>query len=245
MSDHFDPAILKDALKEVVTPKDGRLPADPYKTLIQNILQGEFTEYMLLRDKSPPSVEVFPDRSEALVSQLVSYGDCGGYGLKHLAKLTSDSSVRRSHSTLKVLRSALGDLKPEVKAKGIEALFIDVVSINSCYSDVISQPITHRYEVTVEAIVTNLKVAGNNKDPSGDEGRVNQGQQGATFDDCIMHFVRRIMEEAFQADQSEDILNAEITAVMGSNNKNIQKVRMCFSQTSFSLFPCYSRHNLL
>jgi len=215
-----DFTVIQDAIKAVIEPRHGRLPADPYRDLIQNILSSEFSEGVLIKDRPPPAAELFPDRSDTLIEQLVSFGDCGGFGLIHLAKLISDAAVQRSASVLDALLQALGNLKSEVKTKGIETVFIDVASINTCVSEVLAQPLHHRYEVAVEAIVTNIKVPVK-------EGAVqaeDDGPKGASFDECIMSFVRRIMEEAFQAEQSEDILCAEITAVMGSNANNVQRI---------------------
>ena len=216
-----------DALKSVLIPSEhGRLPADPYKTLVQSFLSSEFSSSMLLPDRSPPVVDSFPDRSDTLIEKLVSFGDCGGYGLKHLAKLISDSSVRRSGSVLTALKEALGNLKSEIKTRQIETVFIEVVSINNCVSEAMSQPLHHRFEVTVEAIVTNLKAGGDKPDAKDDDddAPAETTQQGASFAECIMAFVRRIMEEAFQAEQSENILCAEIVAVTGSNDQNVQRI---------------------
>ena len=216
----IDLTVIQHAIKAVVEPRHGRLPADPYKALIQNILSSEFTEGVLVKDRAPPAADYFPDRSDTLIQQLVSFGDCGGFGLKHLAKLISDAAVRRSSSVMAALQQALGNLKSEVKTKGIETVFIDVASINTCVSEVLSQPLHHRYEVAVEAIVTNVKVPLK----EGEIPSEADGPKGASFDECIMAFVRRIMEEAFQAEQSEDIICAEITAVMGSNTNNVQRI---------------------
>ncbi len=215
----IDMSVIQDAMRAVFESKNGRIPADPYKPLIQSILSSEFVEGVPLRDRQPPPIDFFSDRSDTLISQLVSFGDCGCFGLKHLAKLVSEASVRRSNNVMIALLQALGNLKSEVKTKGIETLFIDVASINTCTSESLAQPLQHRYEVAVEAIVTNVKVE--RKENSSGE---TSGPGGASFDECVMAFVRRIMEEAFQAEQSEDILCADIVAVMGSNNNNIQRI---------------------
>jgi len=225
---------LSRSLARVMNPsKKGfdTIPSNPYKSVICDMQCAEQQEYMLVKDKSPPpDVVDFTNKSLDLVKQLVALGDAGAYGLKHLARLVSQESVERVRAILDALNAALGSPKEEVNGKGLKCLFIEVASINACLSETLSQPLMHRCEVTVEAIVTNMPSqtpANAQSDNSSRSSNGNNGNRGAsaTFDDCITAFVRRIMEEAFQAEQSEDVLVASITAVMqGNGRRNVQQI---------------------
>ena len=174
--------------------------------MIQASLQyQEFShDSRLLNMNSPDKQQSsFPDNSQSYL-EIAALGDSGAYSLSHLSGLVSLTGIERVIAAVEALRSALGSLKSTVKTHGIECSFIDVPTVSSCLSEELSQPFHYRLEMIVEGIVTN--------------------KSSSTFDECINLYVRRILEEAFYAEQSPDIISSEITVLMGRRLDQKQKI---------------------
>jgi hypothetical protein len=191
---------------------NGVLPADPFRTMVTSLQCMEFGHNEELHDSNENN-NIGTDRGEkaALFSPnsqsylgLIALGDSGTYSLNHIHKLISSNAIERVVNLMGALHGALGSLQSEVKTRGIECNFMDVPLVNSCMSEKYSQPTYYRQDIIVEGVVTN--------------------SSNAPFDDCINLYVRRILEEAFQAEQSEDIVSSEITVLMGRRLDKKQKI---------------------
>ena len=189
------------------------LPHDPYKTLLQSLRQSEVAQQTFNTPRVVAYTEMAPEGtipetcSEFTTPKLAAFGDSQGLGLRHLAKLVSVSAITRIYSILVALKEALGSLPRETRTKGIEGTFMEVASVSACMSDSLSRPVTHHLEVTIEALIKNIS----------DKGQ-------ASFDDCLMLFIRRVVEEAYLADRSADIITDHIQVVMGINGKHVQVI---------------------
>lgn len=207
--------IFYNTLSDLLDPGEaGALPADPYKSVITTLHCLEFSHDKALYDnKRNGGSESMQREDERLSSNsqsylsLVALGDTGAYSLSHLMKLVSASQLQRVISLNGALRGALGSLQTTVKTRGVECVFMDIPIVTSCLSENYSQPRYHMQDFIVEGVITN-----SNNSP---------------FDDCINLYVRRILEEAFQAEQSEDIVSSYITVLMGRkmDKKQIIDVR--------------------
>ena len=183
----------------------GELPADPFKVMQRSLQYQEFSHDSRLFN-SPPSDQQqssFRANSKSYLD-VVALGDSGAYSLSHLSGLVSLTALERVIKTTEALRLALGSLQSTVKTRGIECSFIDVPTVSSCLSEELSQPFYYRLEMIVEGIVTN--------------------KSSSTFDECINLYARRILEEAFHAEQSPDIVSSEITVLMGRRLDQKQKI---------------------
>ena len=197
--------IFYNTLRELLDNSEQGLPADPFKSMVTSLQCQEFSHDTRLYEKPPIDQQKSSYDSNSLnYLSVVALGDSGGYSLNHLSRLVSYSAIERVKQTSELLRLALGSLQKTVKTRGIECTFIDVPTVSSCLSEELSQPFYYRLEMIVEGIVTNTS--------------------DAPFDECINLYVRRILEEAFHAEQSEDIVSSEITVLMGRRLDKEQKI---------------------
>lgn len=209
--------IFFNTLSDLLDPGEaGALPADPFKSVITTLQCLEFSHDKALYEKAggadangdPTQQEDIrlSSNSQSYLS-LVALGDTRAYSLNHLMKLVSTSQLNRIIALATALREALGSLQTTVKTRGIECVFMDIPTVTSCLAEKYSQPRYHMQNFIVEGVITN-----SNNSP---------------FDDCINLYVRRILEEAFQAEQSEDIVSSYITVTMGRkmDKKQIIDVR--------------------
>lgn len=188
------------------------LPHDPYKTLLQSLRQSEVGQDLnmprvVAYTEMAPEGSVPETCSEFTTAKLAAFGDSKGIGLRHLAKLVSLSAINRVYSVMVALKEALGSLPREAKTRGIEATFMEAVPVCMCMSDALSRPVTHRLEVTVEALIKNVS-----------------DKSQASFDDCLMLFIRRVVEEAYLADRCADIVTDHIQVVMGVSGRHVQVI---------------------
>jgi hypothetical protein len=89
-----------------------------------------------------------------------------------------------------------------VKTAKFEASFLEVPSVSLAFSAAIAQPRSLRAALTVEAVI-----------------------KGKAFDDCINAFIKRVVEEAFEAEQNKDILTVSFKAVMGRGSAHVIDVK--------------------
>ena len=202
--------IFFNTLSNLLDPGDyGIFPADPFKTVITTLQCLEFShDTKLYSNKQEETQQDYrlSSNSQNYLS-LIALGNSNAYSLGHLQKLVSSTQLERIVTLSVVLRQALGSLQTTVRTRGLECVFMDVPVVTSCLAEKFSQPRYHKQEINVEGVITN--------------------NSNAPFDDCINLYVRRILEEAFHAEQSEDIVSSYITVLMGRkmDNKQIIDVR--------------------
>jgi hypothetical protein len=85
--------------------------------------------------------------------------------------------------------------------QGMEASFIEVIAVGNCLSLKIAQPRTHQFDMTVEARV-----------------------KGSSFADCIVLFLRRVVEEAYNVQQCTTVMHSNIKAVMNERSGSVQTI---------------------
>jgi hypothetical protein len=120
--------------------------------------------------------------------KMVLFGDSGFVGTKHLVKLISATSVKELKPMVEYMRSAFGNQVMHTKTDRIEANFIEVFHVSSCFGLTLVKPRQHRLEMTVEAVI---------------KGKV---------DESINLFIRRILEDAHTTETSGSILTSSLTA---------------------------------
>jgi len=215
--------VMAMGVRSLFKNRETYMSEDPFSQLLQFLRRHEYSKKVPNRiTYTTLSGELnLPDLgSSELVKQLVGFGDSNGIGMKHLAKILSVTSIKRVWSIVVAIREALGNLPPITKSRGMEATFMEVVASSSCLREDIAQPQSHALEMTVEALI---KV-----DPtSSGSGSSGSSASFATFDECLMLFIRRVVEEAYQADQGQDVLTACIKVVMGgggASGRRTQKI---------------------
>jgi hypothetical protein len=91
----------------------------------------------------------------------------------------------------------LGNGPVNLKTPNFDAYFLESFSVSAALSANMALPRRHRAELTVEAVV-----------------------RGRSFDECITGFIKRVIEEAYQADLNRDILTANLKATMGRGSSH-------------------------
>jgi len=172
------------------------IPSDPYKVLIYILRSNELKksihmDYSVSRVKRQTTMSMYCDDYIKSTSAL---GTNSIFGLKHISKLVDETSLKNVLVLLPTIRDALGNLPAKVTTKTIEATFVECSSINDGLAASLMTPRVHNFEVTIEAIV-----------------------KGVVFDDCLVLFIRRVIEEAYCAGQSKIIMSKNITVTTGKN----------------------------
>ena len=148
-------------------------------------------DYSVSRVKRQSTMSMYCDDYIKSTSAL---GAISCFGLNHISKLVDETSLQNVLVLLPTIRDALGNLPAKVTTKTIEATFVECSSINDGLAANLMTPRVHNFEVTIEAVV-----------------------KGVVFDDCLVLFIRRVIEEAYCAGQSKIILSKNITVTTGKN----------------------------
>ena len=158
------------------------LQANPFKTFIYLLRKEEHLNGLVpaVHMSEIPDEDDYYTTSAPMLSRIALYGedDIKCAGMKHLAKLISVIGLKRVTALLSSIKESLGNLSGTVKVKATDASFIEVVPVQFAFSSSVFLPISHRFECNVEGIIS-----------------------GASFDDSLTCFIRRIVEEAYNADK--------------------------------------------
>jgi hypothetical protein len=170
------------------------------------------TPFLVVTDTKPVNLSNLPTLPVRIVDsrdykEYVAYGPSKIGGLRRFGQVVSGESLSNFASIVNLLRAALGEFPSQVKVPAttnaavvsdgsiITAQFIESFSIANAWDRSVAVSRLHRLESTVEAVVT-----------------------GESLDACINVFMRRIVEEAYHAE------NVHLKAISdGSvNNGNVQ-----------------------
>lgn len=134
--------------------------------------------------------------------KMVLLGDTGFVGTKHLVKLISSSSMKQLRITCDYIHKIFGDQIMHTKTNQIEANFIEVFLINSCLGYNIMKPKHNNIDMIIEIII---------------QGKI---------DECINLFIRRILEESYITEISDNIITSSLNIIINNKHENINIYKM-------------------
>lgn len=187
----------------LLLPRQRLITDDPYKTTICTLRRKEFMRDLFELFQYDDSRHNDNDLTMQTSLSLVVFGSTECIGLQHVSKLISTSSIMRLKSIALLVKEALGSFPRNLKSRNTDATFIEVGSIRNCLSHKIAIPKSHSYELSVEGIV-----------------------KGDSIDECLNLFIRRIAEEAYQADQSPVVISAHVKACLNARSGKFQSINV-------------------
>ena len=180
--ENWDFSLASGLALKVLLQNPYHLQANPFKTFIYLLRKEEHLNGLVpaVHMSEIPDEDDYYTTSAPMLSRIALYGedDIKCAGMKHLAKLISVIGLKRVTALLSSIKESLGNLSGTVKVKATDASFIEVVPVQFAFSSSVFLPISHRFECNVEGIIS-----------------------GASFDDSLTCFIKRIVEEAYNADK--------------------------------------------
>jgi hypothetical protein len=166
---------------------DTEFPRAPYKPLILGMQRQEYASFV------PPPIYFYDPENYVPRNAVPQIHDSRrdfkyqGFiqskmgGINKFHHLVSDAALDQTGRLMTMLRASLGNFPVTVKnsSGSVSAQFIESFSVPSAFNVDVATPRMHRLQVSVEGIV-----------------------EGSSLDECINLFIRRIVEEAYHAEQS-------------------------------------------